>query len=109
MTMQASGYRPRGGSQISVTGRVVRSVVTPWRRAPRRIAQPTLNPVTKRAKIRVCHWVTTIAAVAAAALPLTAAVPATAEVAGSGMTQVDTVTQWNLTMIAALEAAGVPA
>ena len=108
MTMQARGSRLRGGSQISVTSRAVRSVVTSWRRAPRRIARATLNPVTKRAKIRICRPIAIIAAAAAAALPLTAAVPATAAVAGPGMAQADTVTQWNLTMIAALEAAGDP-
>src|SRR5215472_14795530 len=36
------------------------------------------------------------------------AAPATATAAGPGTTQADTVTQWNLTMIAGLEAAGIP-
>lgn len=34
--------------------------------------------------------------------------PATAAAAGPGTTQADTVRQWNLTMIAGLEAAGIP-
>jgi hypothetical protein len=46
-------------------------------------------------------------------LPLTLAgvaqaAPATATAAGPGTTQADTVTQWNLTMIAGLEAAAIP-
>src|SRR5215467_2082056 len=36
------------------------------------------------------------------------AAPATATAAGPGTTQPDPVTQWNLTMIAGLEAAGIP-
>src|SRR5215467_7187103 len=36
------------------------------------------------------------------------AAPATATAAGPGTTQADTVTQWNLTMIAGLEAAHIP-
>jgi hypothetical protein len=108
MTIQASGSRPRGNPQISVTSRAVRSAVTLRRRVRRRIAEAALNPVTQRAKIRICRRIAIIAAVAAAALPLAAAGPATAAVAGSGMAQADTVTQWNLTMIAGLEAAAVP-
>jgi len=108
MTMQASRSRPRGHPQFSVTGRAVRPVVTIWRRAWRPIAGAALNRVTERAKIRISRRIAIIAAAAAAAVPLAAAVPATAAAAGSATAPADTVTQWNLTMIAGLEAAGVP-
>jgi hypothetical protein len=108
MTTQASGSGPRGGWQISVTGRAVRSSMTSWGRAPRLIVQAALDSVTKRVKIRICRRIRIIAAVATAAVPLAAAVPATGAVAGPGTALADTVTQWNLTMIAALEAGGVP-
>jgi hypothetical protein len=59
-------------------------------------------------KIGVRGQIALVAAIAAMGFPTAVAVPATAAVAGSGTESADTVTQWNLTMIAGLEAAAVP-
>jgi hypothetical protein len=67
-----------------------------------------LNSGTRSTKIRVKCRIALAAATAGLAFPLAATVPASAAAAGPGTTQADTVTQWNLTMIAGLEAAGVP-
>ena len=63
--------------------------------------------LTKGAKSRVRHRLALVAALAVLVAPLAAALPATAE-PGTGTAPPDTVTQWNLTMIAGLEAAAIP-
>ena len=65
------------------------------------------NPLTKAAKSRVRHRIALLAAIAGLVAPLAAALPATAAPA-AGTAPPDTVTQWNLTMIAGLEAAAIP-
>jgi membrane-associated phospholipid phosphatase len=71
-----------------------------------RVAEAALHPA--RTRIRILGRIALPAALAATLLPLTAAGPAGAAVARSGTAPPDTVTQWNLTMIAGLEAAAVP-
>ena len=66
-----------------------------------------LDPAATARKTRARYRTALVAATAGIALPLAAAAPASAA-AGPGTTQADTVTQWNLTMIAGLEAAAVP-
>jgi hypothetical protein len=63
------------------------------------------NPLTKAATSRVRYRIVLVAALAGLAAPL-AVLPATAAAAGTAPP--DMVTQWNLTMIAGLEAAAVP-
>jgi hypothetical protein len=65
------------------------------------------NPVTKAAKSRVRRRLALFSALAGLVAPLAAAPPATAA-SGAGTAPPDTVTQWNLTMIAGLEAAAIP-
>ena len=65
------------------------------------------NPVTKAAKSRVRHRIALVAAMAGLVALPAAALPATAA-SGAGTAPPDMVTQWNLTMIAGLEAAAVP-
>jgi hypothetical protein len=65
------------------------------------------NPLTKAAKSRVRHRIALLGAIAGLVAPLAAALPATAAPA-AGTAQPDMVTQWNLTMIAGLEAAAIP-
>jgi PAP2 superfamily len=65
------------------------------------------NPLTKRARSRVRHGLALGVAIAGLVAPLAAALPATA-VPGTGTAPPDMVTQWNLTMIAGLEAAAIP-
>jgi PAP2 superfamily len=64
------------------------------------------NPLTKAAKSRVRYRLTLVAAIAGLAVPL-AVLPTTAA-AAAGTAPPDMVTQWNLTMIAGLEAAAIP-
>jgi PAP2 superfamily len=64
------------------------------------------NPLTK-ADNRVRHRLALAAAIVGLVAPLAAALPATAAPAAGTMLP-DMVTQWNLTMIAGLEAAAVP-
>jgi hypothetical protein len=66
-----------------------------------------LGPVATAVKTRARYRAALVAAVAGLVVPLAAAPLATAA-AGPGTTQADTVTQWNLAMIAGLEAAGTP-
>jgi hypothetical protein len=70
------------------------------------VAIAARNPLTKAAKSRVRRQIALVAAVGLVA-PLAAALPATAA-SGTGPAPPDTVTQWNLTMIAGLEAAAIP-
>jgi hypothetical protein len=49
-----------------------------------------------------------VGALAGLVVPLAVVLPATVAAAGPGTGQADTVTQWNLTMIAGLETAGIP-
>jgi hypothetical protein len=80
----------------------------PWG-GRRRAAEAALDRVTPRAvKTRARYRAALVAAVAGLVVPLAAALPATAAAAGPGTTRADTVTQWNLTMIAGLEAAAIP-
>jgi PAP2 superfamily len=64
------------------------------------------NPLAKAAKSRVRYRIVLVAAIAGLVGPLAAAVPAAAVPAGTAPP--DMVTQWNLTMIAGLEAAAIP-
>jgi hypothetical protein len=70
------------------------------------LALTVRNPLTKAAKSRVRHRLALVAAVAGLVAPLAAAQPATAA-SGAVTAPPDTVTQWNLTMIAGLEAAAI--
>jgi hypothetical protein len=72
-----------------------------------KLALTERNPLTKGAKSRVRHRLALVAALAGLAAPLAAVLPATAE-SGAGTAPPDTVTQWNLAMIAGLEAAAIP-
>jgi hypothetical protein len=65
------------------------------------------NPLTTGARSRVRHRLALIAAVVGLVAPLAAALPATAA-PGAATAPPDMVTQWNLTMIAGLEAAAIP-
>jgi hypothetical protein len=107
--------RPMPATSLSLAIRKVIPVSKTSHSAPwggrRRAAEAALNRVTARAKARARRRIAAIAAVAGLVVPLAAALPATAAAAGpvtTGTTQADTVTQWNLTMIAGLEAAGIP-
>jgi hypothetical protein len=71
------------------------------------LAAVTFSPIRRSAVIRVRGPIALIAAAAALAVPLSA-LPGTEAAAGSELAQPDTVTQWNLTMIAGLEAAHIP-
>jgi PAP2 superfamily len=71
------------------------------------LAKVAFSPIRRSAIFHVRGQIALITAVAALAVPLSA-LPATEAAAGSDMTQPDTVTQWNLTMIAGLEAAQIP-
>jgi hypothetical protein len=64
-------------------------------------------PLTKAAKSRVRRLLALVAALAGLVAALAAARPATAQ-SGTGTAPPDIVTQWNLTMIAGLEAAAIP-
>jgi hypothetical protein len=68
------------------------------------LASAGRNPLTKAAKNCVRHRIALVAAMAGLVAPLAAPATATAA-AGTGTAAPDTVTQWNLTMIAGLEAA----
>ncbi len=70
------------------------------------VALAARHPLTKAASSRVRHRLA-LAAAAGLVVPLAAALPATAA-PGTRPAPPDTVTQWNLTMIAGLEAAAVP-
>ena len=72
------------------------------------LAGVALSPIRKSAIVRVRGAIALIAAAAALALPLSALPATNAAAAGSDMAQPDMVTQWNLTMIAGLEAAQTP-
>src|SRR6516162_3276419 len=107
--------RPMPATSLSLAIRKVIPVSKTSHSAPwggrRRAAEAALHRVTARAKARARRRIAAIAAVAGLVVPLAAALPATAAAAGpvtTGTTQADTVTQWNLTMIAGLEAAGIP-
>jgi hypothetical protein len=65
------------------------------------------NPFTMTARGRVRYRLTLVAAIAGLVAPLAAALPATAAPTEETAPP-DVVTQWNLTMIAGLEAAAVP-
>jgi hypothetical protein len=65
------------------------------------------HPLTKAANGRVRRRIALVAALAGLVAPLAATLPATAAPA-EGTAPPDMVTQWNLTMIAGLEAAAVP-
>jgi hypothetical protein len=66
------------------------------------------DPHASVAPTRVCRRVALSIAIAGLVIPLTSALPATATSARATADQPDMVTQWNLTMIAGLEAAAVP-
>ena len=65
------------------------------------------NPLTKAARSRVRYRLTLVAAIAGLVGPLAAVLPATVA-PKEGTAPPDMVTQWNLTMIAGLEAAAIP-
>jgi PAP2 superfamily len=71
------------------------------------LAAGAFGLIRKISLMRVRGQIVLFAAAAALAIPLSA-VPVTEAAAGSKMAQSDTVTQWNLTMIAGLEAAHTP-
>ena len=71
------------------------------------LAGAAFSPIRRSATLRIRGLITLIAAAAALAVPLSA-LPVTAAVARSDMAQPDMVTQWNLMMIAGLEAAQTP-
>jgi len=71
------------------------------------LARAGRDPVTRSAKSRVRLRIALVAAVVGLVGPLVAALPATAAPA-AGTAPPDMVTQWNLTMIAGLEAAALP-
>jgi hypothetical protein len=71
------------------------------------LALAVRNPLTKAAKSHVRHRLALAAALAVLVAPLGAALPATAA-PGAETALPDTVTQWNLTMIAGLETAAIP-
>jgi hypothetical protein len=73
---------------------------------PAELAPAVRSPLTKAASSRF-RRVALVAAMAGLVGPLTAAWPATAAQA-AGTAPPDMVTQWNLTMIAGLEAAAIP-
>jgi hypothetical protein len=62
----------------------------------------------KGARTRVCRRIALSVAIAGLVIPLASALPVTAASASDGTDQLDVVTQWNLTMIAGLEAAAIP-
>lgn len=66
------------------------------------------GPVATAGKTRARYRAALVAAVAGLVVPLAAAPPAAAPAMAAGTGQADMVTQWNLTMIAGLEAAAVP-
>ena len=66
------------------------------------------GPVATAGKTRARYRAALIAAVAGLVVPLAAALPAAAPAMAAGTGQADMVTQGNLTMIAGLEAAGIP-
>jgi hypothetical protein len=71
------------------------------------LALAVRDPLTKGTKSRIRLRLALVAAVAGLVVPLVVALPAAGSVtAGTG--QPDVVTQWNLAMIAGLEAAAVP-
>jgi hypothetical protein len=67
-----------------------------------------LGPVATAGKTRARYRAALVAAVAGLVVPLAAAPPATAPAMAAGTAPGDMVTQWNLTMIAGLEAAAIP-
>jgi hypothetical protein len=71
------------------------------------LALAARNPLTKAAKRRVRHRIALVTVMAGLVAPLAAALPGAAAPA-AGTAQPDMVTQWNLTMIAGLEAAAIP-
>jgi hypothetical protein len=71
------------------------------------LAGVAFSPISRSAIVRVRGLITLIAAAGVFAVPFSA-LPVTAAVARSNMAQPDMVTQWNLTMIAGLEAAQTP-
>ena len=66
------------------------------------------NLLTKAANSGVRRWIALGAAMVGLVVPLAVALPATASPVAAGTGQPDMVTQWNLTMIAGLEAAAIP-
>jgi len=74
---------------------------------PAEMALAGRSPLTKAAKSRIRQRLALVAAIAGLVAPLAAALPAPAA-SGAGTAPPDVVTQWNLTMIAGLEAAAVP-
>jgi hypothetical protein len=66
------------------------------------------GPVATAGKTRARYRAGLVAAVTGLIVPMAAALPATAPAMAAGTGQADMVTQWNLTMIAGLEAAGIP-
>jgi hypothetical protein len=66
------------------------------------------DPAAPTGKARARYRAALAAAVAGLVVPLAVALPATGPVAAAETGQPDMVTQWNLTMIAGLEAAAVP-
>jgi hypothetical protein len=66
------------------------------------------RPVVTAGKTRARYRAALVAAVAGLVVPLAAALLAAAPAMAAGTGQADIVTQWNLTMIAGLEAAAVP-
>ena len=65
------------------------------------------NPLTKEADNRIRYRIVLVAAIVGLVGPLAVTLPATAAPA-AGTAPPDMVTQWNLTMIAGLEAAAIP-
>src|SRR5438552_3566382 len=92
-------HRWPGQSRISTVRRLAGALVA--------LARVAFSPISRSAIVRVRGLITLIAAAAVLAIPFSA-LPVTKAVAGSDMAQPDMVTQWNLTMIAGLEATQTP-
>jgi hypothetical protein len=107
VTTEMSRSSPFREPGIAAACRAARSALAArwggWRRA----AEAALNHVTARAKTGARRRLALVAAVAGLVAPLAVALPAIAA-SGAGTAPPDTVTQWNLTMIAGLEAAAIP-
>ena len=107
MTTQISRSSPFREAAIATADTAARFAPAARRGRWRRAAEATLNRVMARVKAGTRRQVAATAAVAGLVVPLAAALPATAP-ARASTAQPDTVTQWNLTMIAGLEAAAIP-
>ena len=107
MTTQISRSSPFREAAIATADTAARFAPAARRGRWRRAAEATLNRVMARVKAGTRRQVAATAAVAGLVVPLAAAPPAGGSVT-VGVGPPDVVTQWNLTMIAGLEAAAIP-